>query len=222
MFEVDLELLTLFLPPLGLGVGGRGDGSQGFFVIGKYCINRATRPVLEGRFSLLRLSPLSFFLLPRLHILCSSFPRKAMRKNQASLGHPVQRGVTWLQLAKEATEAGTFFDLDWIDSLVSAPLTQPTSEPHQGSRGTVSWQPHCLKSCFAKLKIILTVVAIIKIICGHVPACGSVHVSGQRLEPLHPWRWSYRWLGATWHGYWDLNSGSLKDQQVSLSAEPSL
>lgn len=31
-----------------------------------------------------------------------------------------------------------------------------------------------------------------------------------------PWSWSYRQLRAAWHGYWDLNMGSLKKQQARI------
>lgn len=43
---------------------------------------------------------------------------------------------------------------------------------------------------------------------------------GQRRGP--PWSWSYRWLWATWHECWELNSGLLEEQCVLLTAEPSL
>lgn len=36
------------------------------------------------------------------------------------------------------------------------------------------------------------------------------------------WSWSYRSLLAAWHGRWELNSSPLEEQEVLLTAEPSL
>lgn len=37
-----------------------------------------------------------------------------------------------------------------------------------------------------------------------------------------PWSLSHRWLGAVWHEYWELNTGPLKEQKMSLTIESSL
>lgn len=49
-----------------------------------------------------------------------------------------------------------------------------------------------------------------------VGACGV----RQRARTLLSWR--YRWLWAVWHGFWDLNSDPLGEQQVLLTTQPSL
>lgn len=165
-------------------------------MLGKYSTNQVTRPVLGSRFSLLRPSSLSFFLLPRLYFLCSSFPRTAMRKNQAFQVTLTREESRDYSLQRKPLRQEPF--LTWTGQ---TPWSQhPSLSSHlnltKAAEGLcVSWQPPCLKSFFAKLKIIVTVVAVIKIMCRCVSACGSLYVSAQRLEPLHPWRWSYRWLG---------------------------
>lgn len=54
---------------------------------------------------------------------------------------------------------------------------------------------------------------------GFMQVCGSaclVYGCSQTPEEGNEssWSWSYRWLWATWQGFWELNLGLLEDQQV--------
>ena len=61
----------------------------------------------------------------------------------------------------------------------------------------------------------------------YVYACACMSVSvpcvcGYPQRPGHwiLWNWSYRLLGAAWHGCLELNIGSSQEQQVLITAEP--
>lgn len=49
--------------------------------------------------------------------------------------------------------------------------------------------------------------------------CGYVYVNAGQRQVWFPSELDYKWLWASWHGYWESNLGSLQEEYVLLTTE---
>lgn len=62
---------------------------------------------------------------------------------------------------------------------------------------------------------------ILKCVCSHVWMSNTWHMATEtRRGYQDPWNWSYRFLWATQHGYWERNMGPLEEQKTLSTTKP--